>query len=49
VLETELAAQRARAFANRSGRERAVRANAIDVVAHDRVADCAHAATGASW
>jgi peroxiredoxin len=39
VLETALAAQRLYGYANRSARERAVRANAIDVVARDRLAE----------
>jgi peroxiredoxin len=39
VLETALAAQRLYAYTNRSAQERAVRANAIDVVARDRLAE----------
>jgi peroxiredoxin len=39
VLETALAAQRLYAYTNRSAKERAVRANAIDVVARDRLAE----------
>jgi hypothetical protein len=41
VLETALPAQRLYAYTNRSARERAVRANAIDVVARDRLAETA--------
>jgi len=39
VLETALAAQRLSAYTNRSAKERAVRANAIDVVARHRLAE----------
>jgi peroxiredoxin len=39
VLETDLAAQRQRAFAHRSPKERAVRANAIDIVMRDQLAE----------
>jgi peroxiredoxin len=39
VLETALAAQRLYAYTNRSAKERAVRAKAIDVVARDRLAE----------
>jgi peroxiredoxin len=39
VLETALAAQRLYAYTNRSAKERAVRANAVDVVARDRLAE----------
>jgi peroxiredoxin len=38
-LETALAAQRLHAHANRSAKERAVRANAVDVVARDGLAE----------
>jgi peroxiredoxin len=39
VLETALAAQRLYAYTNRSAKERAVRANAVDVVARDGLAE----------
>jgi peroxiredoxin len=39
VLETALAAQRLYAYTNRSAKERTVRANAVDVVARDRLAE----------
>lgn len=39
MLETALAVQRLHAYTNRDAKERAVRANAIDVVARDRLAE----------
>ncbi|PXX00316.1 peroxiredoxin-like family protein [Mycolicibacterium moriokaense] len=39
MLETALAAQRLYAYTNRSAKERAVRANAVDVVGRDRLAE----------
>jgi len=39
VLETALAAQRLYAYTNRSAKERTVRANAVDVVARDGLAE----------
>ena len=39
MLETALAAQRLYAYTNRSANERAVRANAVDVVARDGLAE----------